>query len=547
MTLSPLGDAAVVLELPGEPDEELVRRVRAIALAIAAGPPAGVVEVVAAFGSVAVFFDPSTIAGYAELCAELTRRADESVSVPPFDESRLVEIPVCYGGEWGPDLGGVARHAKLTEDEVVSMHSGVEYRVLAMGFSPGFPYLGGLPTKLRTPRWPTPRTRVPAGSVAIGGRQTGVYPLETPGGWNLIGRTPRRLFRAEDPVPALLRLGDRVRFKPIPGESFQSEPAPDPTEEAAWDPESPLLQVVRPGTLTTVQDLGRTGHRSAGAPLSGAADQVALRIANLLVGNSEGDAALECTLVGPELVFPEDTVIAVTGAAFDSIPLWRPIAVRAGERISFGPCQRGCRSYIAISGGIPVPRVLGSRSTYLAAGLGGIHGRALREGDTLPLGKAKRTTVSGRWRVNPQLLPKYSGSVTVRVVSGSQTGWFDEGWRNAVFTVTRQFDRMGVRLKGPSVTHSNGGHRHSGVVAPGTIQVPGDGAPIVLLADAQTIGGYPRLAQVITADLPLMAQLRGGDQVRFQEISVPQAQLIRYAREQGIALLRQGLAQKYPA
>jgi inhibitor of KinA len=220
MTLHPMGDAAVVLEIGSAIDDPTLARVTAVARAIAAHRPAGVVDIVPAFGSVTVFYDPPRSAGYDDLAAELLRLAVGSGQVGPLAASRLVEIPVCYGGEFGPDLGVVSAHAGLTPEEVIALHSGPEYRVHAIGFSPGFPYLGGLPSRLHTPRRATPRPQVPAGSVGIGSAQTGVYPVASPGGWHLIGRTPRALFRLHKSPPALLMTGDRVKFRPITPEEF---------------------------------------------------------------------------------------------------------------------------------------------------------------------------------------------------------------------------------------------------------------------------------------------------------------------------------------
>jgi inhibitor of KinA len=219
MTLHPMGDAAVMLEIGQAIDEPTLARVGSVARAIAAHPPAGVTDIVPAFGSVTVFYDPRRSGGYDDLAAALLRLAAGGDAAAPLPPARLMEIPVCYGGEFGPDLGVVAAHAGITPEEVIALHSGAEYRVHAIGFSPGFPYLGGLPPRLNTPRRATPRPQVPAGSVGIGSAQTGVYPVASPGGWNLIGRTPRALFRLHKAPPALLMTGDRVKFRPItPGE-----------------------------------------------------------------------------------------------------------------------------------------------------------------------------------------------------------------------------------------------------------------------------------------------------------------------------------------
>ena len=220
MTLSPLGDSAVVVALGDGADGLAMPRVRALAATLARETPAGVVDIVPAFASVTVFYDAVQAGGYARLCAAIEaciKRAE--AAVVPHDP-RLVEIPVCYGGAFGPDLDEVATRAGLSADAVIALHTGAVLLVQAVGFAPGFGYLTGLPEKIHTPRRATPRTSVPAGTVGIGGEQTGVYPLATPGGWNLIGRTPQAMFDAARAEPALLRVGDRVKFRAISAEEF---------------------------------------------------------------------------------------------------------------------------------------------------------------------------------------------------------------------------------------------------------------------------------------------------------------------------------------
>jgi antagonist of KipI len=301
--------------------------------------------------------------------------------------------------------------------------------------------------------------------------------------------------------------------------------------------------ITKPGLLTTVQDLGRRGYRFEGVALGGAVDPFALRMANLLVGNAENTAALEVTLVGPDLDFPDTALVAVTGAEFDGIPAWRPFVVPAGDRLRFGPAKKGCRGYIAISGGIDVLPVIGGRGTHLSGGFGGWEGRALRAGDHLPVGHDARQA-SERWTIDRRVIPEYSASPVVRVLRGAQADTFGTGLYEGPFKVSVQSDRMGMRLTGRKL-EGDAGDLISSAVAPGTIQVPPDGAPIILLADAQTLGGYPQVAHAATVDLPLLAQLKPGDSVRFQEISLDEAHALSLARERSVALIKQGLAEKF--
>lgn len=304
------------------------------------------------------------------------------------------------------------------------------------------------------------------------------------------------------------------------------------------------LRVIRSGMLTTVQDLGRRGRLAEGVPNGGAADPFALRVANLLVGNPEGAAALETTLTGPELEFEEAAWVAVCGARFEDMPAWRPFRVEAGGRLKFGKRTHGCRGFLAVCGGIDVEPVLGGRGTFLAAGLGGFQGRALHEGDVIRLMPSTRRP-SGHWGIDERILPHYSPEPTVRVLPGTHAGEFGEALFSSRFGVAPRSDRMGIRLDGPVLARSAQGDLVSSAVAPGTVQVPPDGHPIVLMADAQTLGGYPRAAHVLGVDLPLLAQLAPGDAVRFTESSLAEAHALAHALEHRLALLRQGLAEKF--
>jgi inhibitor of KinA len=227
MQITPLGDTALMLEVGDVIDESTRRRVQTAWQALRAAPLPGVTELVPAYTTVTLFYDPwqAVQAGAPEkgIADWLSAKVRERIKHPPKMEKtkpRVVEIPVCYDGEFGPDLGLVARQAKLSPEEVIKRHHQAEYLVYLIGFAPGFPYLGGLPKELATPRHAKPRMEIPPGSVGIAGNQTGIYPLATPGGWNLIGRTPLRLFRPDENPPSLLRAGDKVEFRAITAEEF---------------------------------------------------------------------------------------------------------------------------------------------------------------------------------------------------------------------------------------------------------------------------------------------------------------------------------------
>ncbi|HEX8455613.1 MAG TPA: biotin-dependent carboxyltransferase family protein [Longimicrobium sp.] len=326
-----------------------------------------------------------------------------------------------------------------------------------------------------------------------------------------------------------------------------------------------MIEVLRAGLLTTVQDLGRTGFQDQGVPVGGAADPVALRIANLLVGNAQGAAGLEMTLAGPRLRFARTALIALGGAGMTAdldgvpIPFWRPVRVRAGETLGVRGARTGCRAYLACAGGIAVPPVLGSRATYLPSAFGGFEGRALRTGDRLPIGKASaqsaavRTAIEreGRrngvasWRVAPSALPAYRAEPELLLIPGSHTDALTESSRARLFSerfrVSQHSDRMGCRLEGPALVLSAPIELTSEGVAPGTVQLPPGGSPIVLMADGGTTGGYPRIGHVATVHLPLLAQLRPGDHLRFRMTTLEEAHRLLRARELALTLLADAL------
>jgi biotin-dependent carboxylase-like uncharacterized protein len=262
-------------------------------------------------------------------------------------------------------------------------------------------------------------------------------------------------------------------------------------------------------------------------------DVFSLELANLLVGNDPGDACLEATISGPELEFTGATWVANTGADMaphlngHSIPMNTAIDVRPGDRLGFKGLRSGCRAYIAFAGGIAVPPVMGSRSTYLRAGIGGFNGRALMPGDELPLGEP--VGKPGLKKIPEGLIPGYKHEQTIRIISGPEAHYFEiaglRSFLSTEYSVTAQSDRMGYRLAGEPIKHREGmTNIISAGISLGTVQVPGDGQPIILMADRQTSGGYARIANVITAELTLIAQMRPGDKVHFQETTLAKAQ-----------------------
>jgi biotin-dependent carboxylase-like uncharacterized protein len=315
---------------------------------------------------------------------------------------------------------------------------------------------------------------------------------------------------------------------------------------------TPCLAVQAPGLATTLQDFGRFGHQALGIPVSGALDADALRLANRLVGNAEGEAALEIRMMGPTLCVCSDAVLVVlagTGGALEvlapstrQVPAWQSVRLERDAVFRVPALRDSATAYLAVAGGFDVPEVLGSRSTYGRGAFGGFQGRALAAGDHLPL-RLPNIADGREMRLGRQ--PDLAPPARIRVVLGPQQDYFSPAGLNTflaeTFAVTNEADRMGLRLAGPRLEHAKGYDIVSDAVATGAIQVPGNGQPIVLLADHQTTGGYPKIATVISADLPALGRMRPGDTLRFEAISVDAAEAARRAHERNIADLMRSL------
>lgn len=557
--MKPLGDSALLVIAGETCDVAVMARVVAWAGKLREKMPAGVTEVVSACASLAVYYDPLVVAGqpgvsaYGRVALWVEQILTGKVRAAKGAVGRRIKVPVVYGGEDGPDLAKVAKGGGLSQEEAVAAHSKPVYRVAAVGFAPGFPYLLGLPEALHTPRRPNPRVMVPAGSVGIGGSQTGVYPSNSPGGWQLIGRTPLRLFTATAEPPALMAVGDEVVFVPK-AEWSKSDlalgavPSVVPLR-ARGKGRAGRVEVVRPGGLTTLQDLGRAGWRVHGVTPGGAADRLSARVANILAGNAETAAVLEMTQTGPVLQFESEARLVFTGAQSSGIPWNRVFTAAAGEVLDFSRLTGGVRGYLAVAGGFDAPVVMGGRGVSLRGNFGGADGssgRGLQTGDILTWGKlAHPGARPGDWTAGVRTEPPGKGGLEVRVLPGAQADWFAaEAMANLAaggYRVTAKSDRMGARLSGASLARTREDDMVSQPVAAGAVQVPPDGQPIVLLADCQTVGGYPQIAQVISADLDRLAQAKTGTMIRFVQVSLIEAEHALWKRQKELRWLRAGL------
>ncbi|HYG58998.1 MAG TPA: 5-oxoprolinase subunit PxpB [Symbiobacteriaceae bacterium] len=559
------GDRALLAYLGDTIDPAVNRRVQGVTLALRQLQHPAIVEVTPSYHCLMVEFDPVRIRSdqVEEMVREALSAAQETGTTP-----RTIDIPVRYGGDFGPDLGNVSAHTGLPPEEVVRRHAEGRYRVFCLGFSPGFPYLGGLEEGLHTPRLAEPRTRVPAGSVAIGGGQTGIYPSEAPGGWQLIGRTPVRLFDPFRKPPALLEPGDAIRFLPVGDERFAEllEEAARPETERPPTPNAATaigLRIIQPGMATTMQDLGRRGYLQYGVSTAGAADFFALMVGNWLLGNRARTSALEITLTGPEMEFTGPVALCITGAPIPAelipaggespraIPGWTTVLAGPGDRLRMGTVTAGCRSYLCLAGGFDLPPVLGSLSEDLFGKIGPL-GRRLQAGDWLPVGLPLHPPANLAGRTLPaDAIPAYTGRAILRATRGPQDHAFTEDaihqFFGAEYTVGAQSDRQGLRLSGPVLTHATRADIISEPIAPGSVQVPANGQPIVLMGNRQTVGGYAKIAVTLFPDLSAASQLRPGDRIRFQEVDLAEAHHIAWHERRKLGQIRRHLEREISA
>jgi KipI family sensor histidine kinase inhibitor len=499
----PFGAGGLLIEL------DALDAVLALHEALSGSVPDGVEELVPAALTVLVRFDPRRIPATAvRAWVAATEAAASRIDV----DAPEVILPTVYDGM---DLAEAGRWAARSPAELVERHGKTPWRVAFTGFAPGFAYLVGEGWDLDVPRLEAPRPRVPAGAVALAAGFTGTYPRASPGGWRIIGSTSVPLFDPDAAVPVRLTAGTRVRFRP---ECARIE-LPVPPRRA---PEgAPALRIESPGPLATIQDLGRPGAGAMGIAVSGAADRRAAALANRLVGSAHTAAVIEI-LLGPfRATARADRWVAVTGGlgAFridgrDADP-HRAVLWPAGATLEIGPLATGLRAYLAVRGGIDVPRRAGSRATDTLAGLGP---DPLAEGDEIPTG----VEIAGE--VPPIDAVAWTapapGDVTLEVVPGPRADWFAADAGRTLFAgpwrVSSAADRIGVRLEGPRLARIRAGELASEAMVPGALQVPPDGRPVVLGVDGPVTGGYPVIAVATVESLDRLAQARPGTRVRIR-------------------------------
>ncbi|KQP35884.1 urea amidolyase family protein [Pseudorhodoferax sp. Leaf274] len=528
MRLLPVNLDALLVELDDLP------QTLALLASLQERPIAGVDELVPAARTILVRYRPAAVSAAALAKDIAGRRLDRQVE----RAGTRIEIEVDYDGE---DLDEVAQILGATREEVIAWHTGSDYTVAFTGFAPGFAYLSGGDPRLDVPRRKTPRTRVPAGAVALAGTFSAVYPQASPGGWQLLGVTHTPMWDLAQAVPALLQPGFRVRFvdaarRPPRARTAAHAVAPAvagtaaPAPGMAAGPAGAVLEVRNAGLQAVFQDLGRHGQAGQGVSASGALDQGALRAANRAVGNPCDAAAIEIVDGGFELCSQGDTVLAVAGAdgplhlvAPDGRrwpqPRGQALALSDGDRLVVGAPRAGVRSYLAVRGGFAVAPVLGSCATDTLAKVGP---DPIRTGDRLAVRPAVRGTV-GTPELAPGDLPTAQDIVVLDVVMGPRTDWFTPEavalLAQQLWSVTPQSNRVGLRLAGEQpLARSQPAELPSEGTALGAIQVPASGQPVLFLADHPLTGGYPVIGAVAPHHLDLAGQIPIGARIRFNPI-----------------------------
>jgi KipI family sensor histidine kinase inhibitor len=525
-----VGTRAVLAELSGTQD------VLALQALLLEKPLPGQQDVLAAAETVLVKADSPASA--LRIAARLLQL---DLTAPVQLDGGLVVIDTVYDGE---DLAEVGRLTGLGTEGVIAAHSGQVWTVAFAGFAPGFGYMVGENQQLEVPRRSSPRTAVPAGSVALAGNYSAVYPRRSPGGWQLIGRTNARMWDLDREQPALAAPGHRVQFRPVRDEvTLAVDSAGEPAAENAGTAPQPAardiargLRIVSPGMQSLIQDLGRHGHSGLGVSAAGALDRASLRRANRLVGNAPGAAGIETVAIGTvagglKVQAVADQVLAVTGApsalsiesAPDSagetwhraVPMAAPFALLDGETLSLGAPRSGFRSYLAVRGGVDAALVLGSRSTDTMSGIGPA---PLAAGQVLAAGGEAESGVVGA----PELQPDYPGTgvIILDVVPGPRADWFDQAALDSFaaqdWSVLPQSNRVGMRLDGTPLQRSRQGELPSEGTVAGALQVPPEGLPVLFLADHPITGGYPVIAVVVDSQLDLAAQVPIGGKIHFR-------------------------------
>lgn len=534
----PLGETAATIAFEAVIDEALNDTITALYQHLVGKKIVGVKDIIPSYHTITLVFDIAILKqknigfkGIVSLIEAAIVTCDWQVN----SYQNIIQIPVCYDVSLGLDLDELATLKSLSIQEVIKLHTATIYRIYAIGFLPGFTYMGKVNEMIATPRKQTPRTNVARGSVGIAGEQTGIYPLNSLGGWNIIGQTPLQLFNANREEPVFVKMGDFVQFVPIGMDEFCRLKIDQKSQEKCTQNQGNGIKILKQGLADSVQDLGRYGYQHLGINPTGAMDIAAAQIANFLVGNSSNEAVIELHFPTSIFQFQTDAIIALSGANFTAtindinVPINTPIIVAKDAILRFIKLATGVRCYLAVAGGYHIKPWLNSCSTNLKANVGGYYGRLLQKDDMIEFEKQpdfsnqlqKYTCVVLPWHVD--VANFYKTDNTIHILSGNEQpflcGASKEILLNTRFVITNKSDRMGYRLHGLPMQLLQPLSLISTAVTKGTIQLLPDGELIILMADHQTIGGYPRVGHVAQKDMPTLAQIQVHQPIKFQLIT----------------------------
>lgn len=536
-----LSECAITIEWDHKMSILVYEQIASFNLLLNEHPFTGFTETVPAYNTITVFYQPELIIPFDKSPTVFVKRHIEKLiaekSIHSAFKNNYVSIPVCYDGEFGPDLPYISETKGISIQQVIAIHQQKDYHVYMMGFLPGFSYMGEVDDKIAVSRKASPRAVIEKGSVGIAGNQTGIYPLSSPGGWQIIGRTPYCLFDIDKEDPFFLKTGDKVHFESITKEEFYKYKEKENSVIVEEEEKNPNVIVRKAGVYSTFQDNGRFGFRSYGVPESGAMDAYSHNIANALLGNAKNSATIECTMGGLCLEFNINTVIALTGAGIvfvngKSIPLYQPHNIALNDVVEIRFNNKGIRTYLAVQGGFASKVMMNSRSASPKINIG----TALKKEMGLRVEKsATKQTIK---KINKLDIPVFESHKTIRIMDGHEINWINkeslQQFYTQQFALSSRCDRMGYLLEGKPIFIENKVEMLSTAVVKGTIQLTPSGQLIVLMNDCQTTGGYPRIGQIAAIDLRVMAQLKQGDSIHFKRISFEEAEELYLTQQKTI-------------
>ncbi len=544
-----IGDHSVLIDF--SKSNQVLKDIHELSKLLFANKPSWAAEIVPGLDSLVVQLqyelnDPKQIRQTAFTDLEKIGKQLEKRTKGKTYPTKIHRIQVCYHPDVALDLIAIAQVCKLSPEQVVNLHKSSTYTVDILGFMPGFAYFSGLNPKLQLPRLASPRPAVPKGSVAIAELQTAIYPRTTPGGWNIIGRSPNTLFDIEQNPPGLFMAGDHMQIEEISLDALQKLEQKNQPKEIirTLDTNKANIEVIQPGTFSTIQDDPRSGLSHWAVGPGGACDLPSLHLANALVGNTLEMAAIEMTSSGPSLLFNTPTCVAWVGAHCEGvvngqrIPGNRPAWLASGSTLKFTSLEPGFRTILAIGGGLNLPNILGRAGSHISADIGP---KRLEKGDLLQLKDPKAPLKSSflknllkeddlpcfpKWHIRSPFIPT-SPITPIYCLAGPHLTFLTAKERelfwSTTWTVSKQSNRMGLRLEGDFKIKKDLPNIPSQAIAFGTVQFPPSHEPIVMLAEHQTTGGYPRLAEVIRSNLRRLAQAKPGSKIQLIPIDLEEA------------------------